>query len=79
MDTNVSDDRAGVVCQSEGFDPNECCPRCGSRHIYLRDASQKHGVFSLLLSFPVNIFGKQYVCKTCGKKWKPLPKEKVEC
>ena len=79
METNVSHGRMNVVCQSEGFDLNECCPRCGSRHIYLRDTSQKHGVLSFLLSFPVIIFGKQYVCRTCGRKWKPVPKEKSEC
>lgn len=46
----------------------DLCTKCGSANVRLIKVSRKYGALSLLLSFPLILFGKQYQCRDCGHK-----------
>lgn len=56
--------------ENELPEPERCdmCTKCGSANIEVINLSRKYGALSLLLNFPLILFGKRYQCKDCGHK-----------
>lgn len=50
--------------------PESVCPKCGSTEIKSIDYKRRFSALSLLVGFPLLIFGKRYRCKICGHRWK---------
>ncbi|MBU1138189.1 MAG: DUF2007 domain-containing protein [Proteobacteria bacterium] len=68
----LKDDHSSDLLDIENEFPEpeqgDLCTNCGSSNIRLIKVSRKYGALSLLLSFPLILFGKKYQCKDCGHK-----------
>ena len=52
-------------------DINGTCPKCNSTNTLYYDRARKYSAISLMLSFPLVLFGKRYKCLDCNHIWKP--------
>jgi hypothetical protein len=53
------------------IETNGTCPACKSTNIQYYDRSRKYSAISLIISFPLVLFGKRYKCLDCKHIWKP--------
>jgi len=53
-------------------DNQNTCPNCNSSNIQFSDRARIFGAISLMIGFPLVLFGKRYKCLKCHHVWKPV-------